>query len=130
MKIVQASLHDEAVARIRDMIMEGRLEPGSKVSEKDLCELFGISRTPLREALKVLASEGLIALLPHRGARVAQLTGKDTADLFQVMGALGGPLAGASPPQVPGAHRLGGEERAARRRAARCGNAPLARAPH
>ncbi len=93
MKIVQASLHDEAVARIRDMIMEGRLEPGSKVSEKDLCELFGISRTPLREALKVLASEGLIALLPHRGARVAQLTGKDTADLFQVMGALEG-LAG------------------------------------
>src|SRR5260370_23532168 len=93
MKLVQASLHDEAVARIRDMIMEGRLEPGSKVSEKDLCELFGISRTPLREALKVLASEGLIALLPHRGARVAQLTGKDMADLFQVMGALEG-LAG------------------------------------
>jgi DNA-binding GntR family transcriptional regulator len=93
MKIVQASLHDEAVSRIRDMIMEGRLEPGSKVSEKDLCELFGISRTPLREALKVLASEGLIALLPHRGARVAQLTGKDMADLFQVMGTLEG-LAG------------------------------------
>jgi DNA-binding GntR family transcriptional regulator len=93
MKIVKASLHDEAVARIRDMITEGRLEPGSKVSEKDLCQLFGISRTPLREALKVLASEGLIALLPHRGARVAQLTGKDMADLFQVMSALEG-LAG------------------------------------
>jgi DNA-binding GntR family transcriptional regulator len=93
MKIVKASLHHEAVARIRDMIIEGRLEPGSKVSEKDLCEVFGISRTPLREALKVLATEGLIALFPNRGARVAQLTGKDMADLFQVMGALEG-LAG------------------------------------
>ena len=93
MKIVKASLHYEAVARIRDMIMEGRLEAGSKVSEKDLCELFGISRTPLREALKVLASEGLIVLLPRRGARVAQLTGSDMADLFEVMGALEG-LAG------------------------------------
>jgi DNA-binding GntR family transcriptional regulator len=93
MKIVKASLHNEAVARIRDMIMEGKLEAGSKVSEKDLCALFGISRTPLREALKVLATEGLIVLLPHRGARVARLTGKDTADLFQVMGALEG-LAG------------------------------------
>ena len=93
MKIVKASLHHEAVARIRDMIIEGRLEPGSKVSEKDLCEVFGISRTPLREALKVLATEGLIVLFPNRGARVAQLTGKDMADLFQVMGALEG-LAG------------------------------------
>jgi DNA-binding GntR family transcriptional regulator len=93
MKIVKASLHNEAVARIRDLILEGRLEPGSKVSEKDLCELFGISRTPLREALKVLATEGLIVLLPQRGARVAQLTGKDMADLFQVTEALEG-LAG------------------------------------
>jgi DNA-binding GntR family transcriptional regulator len=93
MKIVKASLHNEAVARIRDMIMEGRLEPGSKVSEKELCELFGISRTPLREALKVLATEGLIVLLPNRGARVARLTGKDMADLFQVMGEMEG-LAG------------------------------------
>jgi DNA-binding GntR family transcriptional regulator len=93
MKIAKASLHNEAVARIRDMILEGRLEPGSKVSEKDLCELFGISRTPLREALKVLATEGLIVLLPQRGARVAQLTGKDMADLFEVTEALEG-LAG------------------------------------
>jgi DNA-binding GntR family transcriptional regulator len=93
MKIVKASLHNEAVARIRDMIMQGRLEQGSKVSEKDLCELFGISRTPLREALKVLATEGLITLLPNRGARVALLTGKDMGDLFEVMGALEG-LAG------------------------------------
>jgi DNA-binding GntR family transcriptional regulator len=93
MKIVKASLHNEAVTRIRDLIAEGRLEPGSKVSEKQLCELFGISRTPLREALKVLATEGFIVLLPHRGARVAEVTGKDMAELFPVIGALEG-LAG------------------------------------
>ncbi len=93
MKIAKSSLHNEAVTRIRDMIVEGQLEPGSKISEKQLCDLFGISRTPLREALKVLATEGLLDLLPNRGARVAKLTGKDLADLFHVMGALEG-LAG------------------------------------
>jgi DNA-binding GntR family transcriptional regulator len=93
MKIRKASLHNEAVTRIRDMIVEGQLEPGSKISEKHLCELFEISRTPLREALKVLAKEGLLELLPNRGARVAKLTRKDLEDLFHVMGALEG-LAG------------------------------------
>jgi DNA-binding GntR family transcriptional regulator len=93
LRIVKASLHNEAVERIRALITEGRLEPGSKISEKALCELFGISRTPLREALKVLATEGLVVLLPNRGARVAQITGKDLSDLFPVMGALEG-LAG------------------------------------
>lgn len=93
MRIVKGSLHDEAVSRIRDLIVEGQLEPGSKISEKQLCEMFGISRTPLREALKVLAREGLLELLPNRGARVAKLTRKDLADLFNVMGALEG-LAG------------------------------------
>src|SRR5467141_4969569 len=101
MKIVKASLHNEAVARIRDLIMEGRLEPGSKVLEKELCEMFGISRTPLREALKVLATEGLVVLFPNRGARVAQLTGKDMADLFQVMGALEGPAGELACPKLP-----------------------------
>jgi DNA-binding GntR family transcriptional regulator len=90
---VKASLHNEAVTRLRDLITEGTLEPGSKVSEKGLCELFGISRTPLREALKVLATEGLVVLLPHRGARVASITGNELAELFPVMGALEG-LAG------------------------------------
>lgn len=93
MKILKGSLHDEAVSRIRDMIVEGQLEPGSKISEKQLCETFGISRTPVREALKVLATEGYLELLPNRGARVAQLTRKDLADLFHVMAALEG-LAG------------------------------------
>jgi DNA-binding GntR family transcriptional regulator len=59
-----------AVSRIRELIVRGRLQPGSRVSERELCESFGISRTPLREALKLLALEGLVELLPRRGARV------------------------------------------------------------
>ncbi len=66
-------LSGRAVARIRDMIIRGQLVPRSRVSEKDLCEAFGISRTPLREALKVLASEGLVELLPRRGARISAI---------------------------------------------------------
>jgi DNA-binding GntR family transcriptional regulator len=93
LRIVKASLHGEAVARIRSLITDGKLEPGSKISEKALCDLFGISRTPLREALKVLATEGLVILLPHRGARVAQFTSEELAELFPVIGALEG-LAG------------------------------------
>jgi len=75
-------------ADIRDMIVEGELAPGSRVPERVLCERFGVSRTPLREALKVLASEGLIELLPNRGARVVVLTAADAEEMFEVMAAL------------------------------------------
>lgn len=85
--------HEELVARIRDMIVEGELAPGNRVSERALCERFAVSRTPLREALKVLASEGLLQLLPNRGARVVRLTERDVEEMFAVMGALEG-LAG------------------------------------
>lgn len=81
-------LHDTVVGRLRDLIVEGELQPGSRIQERALCARFAVSRTPLREALKVLASEGLIELLPNRGARVAQLSEQDVRDMFQVMGAL------------------------------------------
>ncbi len=81
-------LHEEIVERLRDLIFAGELTPDERVPEKALCERFGISRTPLREALKVLASEGLITLLPNRGARVARLTAADAEELFPVMSAL------------------------------------------
>lgn len=86
--IARASLHDEVVARLRDMIVEGELAPGTRVPERALCEQLGVSRTPLREALKVLASEGLLELLPNRGAVVSRLTEADLDELFPVMGAL------------------------------------------
>src|ERR1700726_1214329 len=89
----ESSLHDEILARLRDHIVEGNIADGGRVPERQLCEMLGISRTPLREALKVLASEGLVELLPNRGARVRQLSEHDLAELFDVMGGLEG-LAG------------------------------------
>ncbi|MCJ2035903.1 GntR family transcriptional regulator [Methylobacterium sp. J-068] len=83
-----ASLHGALLAHLRDYIVEGNLAPGARVPERALCERFGVSRTPLREALKVLASEGLIELLPNRGARVRQLGADEMVALFDVMGGL------------------------------------------
>lgn len=82
------TLHGEIVARLRDYLVEDNLPEGARVPEKQLCEMLGISRTPLREALKVLASEGLIELLPNRGARVKVLGPQDICDLFELMGGL------------------------------------------
>ena len=93
MLIARLSLHDETVARLRSMITEGELLPGARIPERELCDRFRISRTPLREALKVLASEGLVELLPHRGARVTMLSAPELRDAFEVVAALEG-LAG------------------------------------
>ena len=84
----RVNLHDELVERLRELIVESELEPGARVPERELCERFAVSRTPLREALKVLASEGLLELQPHRGARVTRLTAADLDEMFPVMGAL------------------------------------------
>ncbi len=86
--IARRALHDEVVQRIRDLIVQGELAPGERVPERELCERFGISRTPFREALKVLATEGLIDIQHHRGAVVSIVTAKDVDDMFQVMGVL------------------------------------------
>jgi DNA-binding GntR family transcriptional regulator len=81
-------LHEEAVGRLREMIVQGILAPGARLNERLLCQQLGISRTPLREAIKLLASEGLVLLLPHRGAQVAPLEAGRLADTLAVMGAL------------------------------------------
>ena len=88
MLIARVSLHDETVSRLRALITDGALRPGSRIDERALCERFGISRTPLREALKVLASEGLVELLPHRGARVTRLSAPELRDAFEIVAAL------------------------------------------
>jgi DNA-binding GntR family transcriptional regulator len=85
---LSASLHSEILIRLRDYIIEGHMPDGARVPERALCEMLGISRTPLREALKVLSSEGLIDLLPNRGARVRRLSGEELRELFDVMGGL------------------------------------------
>jgi DNA-binding GntR family transcriptional regulator len=83
-------VHETVVGRLRDLIVEGSLGPGVHVPERELCTRFGISRTPLREALKALAAEGLIVLLPNRGAIVAALGPKDVEDVVKVIDALEG----------------------------------------
>jgi DNA-binding GntR family transcriptional regulator len=86
--IPRRSLHDELTERLRNLITRGDLAPGEKVPEKELCNQFGVSRTPLREALKVLASEGIVTLRPNRGAMVSALTVRELEEVFPVMGAL------------------------------------------
>src|SRR5882672_9059803 len=86
--ISRRQLHEEAVDRLREMIVQGQLAPGDRLNERLLCQQLGISRTPLREAIKLLASEGLVALLHNRGAQVAPLEAGRLAETLAVMGAL------------------------------------------
>jgi len=86
--IARPSLHAELVARLQDMIVDGTLVAGEKVPERALCEKMGVSRTPLREALKVLAADGLLTLEPNRGARVRKVTLAELEEAFPLMGAL------------------------------------------
>ncbi|OCO98868.1 GntR family transcriptional regulator [Ensifer sp. LC13] len=79
------SLHDGILSKLRDFIVEGHLRPGDRVPERQLCESLGVSRTPLREALKVLAAEGLIELLPNRGARIREFTPDDVREFFEML---------------------------------------------
>lgn len=86
--IPRVTLHSEIAERLRDMIVSGELAPGMRIPEKELCERFGISRTPLREALKVLATEGLILHLPQRGSRVNLISEEELRELFPIIAAL------------------------------------------
>lgn len=86
--IRRRTLHDEVAERLRVLILSGELEPASRVNELDLSERFGISRTPLREAIKVLATEGLLDLLPNRGARVASISASEIEEMIEVVAGL------------------------------------------
>jgi DNA-binding GntR family transcriptional regulator len=86
--IERRSLHLELVERIRPLIVESQLKAGDKVPEKELCERFRVSRTPMREALKVLAAERLVRLEPNRGAWVTKVTVEEVEEVFPVLGAL------------------------------------------
>src|SRR5258707_12368134 len=94
------SLQDQLVAKLREMILNSELRPGSPLPEKMLCESFGVSRTPLREAFKVLASEGLIELRPHRTPQITLIDPDEISAVFEVMVALErlGGLRSARPP--------------------------------
>ncbi len=85
---VRSPLHKNVLGTVRDLITQGEFTPGARLTERVLTERLRVSRTPLREALKVLAHEGLVELLPNCGARVTQLTADDVRHLFAVIGAL------------------------------------------
>lgn len=88
--ITQIVLYQEVAERLRQKIYSSELQPGEPIDEQAFAEYFGISRTPLREALKVLNSEGLVILKPHRGCFVAELTEQDLDEIFPVMALLEG----------------------------------------
>src|SRR3979411_2354132 len=87
-QILRRSLYDEVACRLREMLVEGRIAPGAKLNERELCALLRISRTPLREAIKLLAAEGLVDLVPNRGAGAVQLTEGDILNTFEVLAEL------------------------------------------
>ena len=93
-KISRSSLHIEVTDRLREMIYERSLQPGERIDELALSARLGTSRTPLREALKVLAHEGLVRLVPGRGAFVIELSSAEVESLFPVLGLLQSRCAG------------------------------------
>jgi DNA-binding GntR family transcriptional regulator len=88
LEISRRYLHDEAAERLRELIRAGELESRARVNEFELAERFGVSRTPLREAIKILATEGLLELLPNRGARVASVSPEEVDEIMEVVAGL------------------------------------------
>lgn len=87
-RIERRTLHIEVVAKLRDMIIEGQLQAGSRINESELGLRLGVSRTPLREAIKTLAQEGLVELVPSKGAVVRRFTLQDVAHMLDAIKAL------------------------------------------
>lgn len=87
-RITRRTLHEEVLERLRDMIIEGRLEPGQRINEGQVGAQLGVSRTPLREAIKTLVSEGLVEIQPAKGAIVRKFTAKDLYQVLEVLKSL------------------------------------------
>jgi DNA-binding GntR family transcriptional regulator len=88
--IPRAGLHEQVAMRLRQMLVEGQVAPGAKLNERELSQVLQVSRTPLREAIKMLAAEGLVELLPNRGAVAVSLGEQDILNTFEVMAGLEG----------------------------------------
>ena len=80
--ISRPTLHEQVAQQLREMLVEGRIAPGAKLNERELSEVLKVSRTPLREAIKMLAAEGLVELLPNRGAISVELSESDVHHTF------------------------------------------------
>ena len=92
-RIAPLALYQEVAERLRQRIFAHELEAGSWIDEQEIARQYGISRTPLREALKVLASEGLVTLKPRRGCYVIEVSDRDLDEVFGVMSVLEGECA-------------------------------------
>lgn len=86
--IARAPLHDLVTDRLRDLIVEGHIPAGERINESELCRKLEVSRTPIRESLKVLASEGLVELSRNRGAVVPKPSREEAGDMLLLMSAL------------------------------------------
>ena len=86
--LASASLVDLVLAQLRADILSGAVEPGERLIEETLTRRFGISRAPVREALRLLAEQGLVEHLPRRGVRVVRMSDRDFDELFAVRDAL------------------------------------------
>jgi len=103
MAIQRLNLRDQVRAELIDWLSDGRLAPGQRLEEERLSRALGVSRTPLREALANLASEGLVEAVPRRGFRVPKLSAERVRDLYPVIGSLEGlalRLSGARAPEL------------------------------
>jgi DNA-binding GntR family transcriptional regulator len=94
--IEKKTLHEEIANNLRELIISGELQEGDKIKEDELCSSMGISKTPLREALRVLSVEGLIKLVPNRGSFVSTPTFEEIREMFDVMSVLEGICARAA----------------------------------
>ena len=88
--IVRAPLHVQVAERLRVGIDSGELAPGARLNEVELCNDMGVSRTPLREAIRSLATEGLVELQPNRGAIVSVVSSEDVTEILPIMASLEG----------------------------------------
>lgn len=91
-KVVKShqTLREKILENIRDAILKGTLKPGERVSEPDLAERYGISRTPIREAFRQLESEGYLTVVPRKGAVVTALSERDVAEFYEIKSMLEG----------------------------------------
>ena len=88
--IIRVPLHVQVAEHLRGMIDGRELPPGARLNETELCNNLGVSRTPLREAIRTLATEGLIELQPNRGAMVSIVTRDDVTEILPIMASLEG----------------------------------------
>jgi DNA-binding GntR family transcriptional regulator len=88
LRLARPGLHGQAADALRRSIIRGELAPGATLVESDLCKELGVSRTPLREALKLLAAEGLVELRPNRSPRIREMLPDETRELFEAIGGI------------------------------------------